>query len=1206
MQQKKSKSCSYESFFLFFCVCPGAAVSARRRLLEALSFLSALLFVLILSLVAAAAVKGNIAPLAKAAASSSRPEFPIQQINDGDPKTSWSVRLGAKAGEWLRFDWPSAQTVSGVVLYPTGPYLASFDVEVMTQAGWKRLARVGSPELPRLRRIVLPVPTSLTRSLRLANLTPTPEGGPAFFEVEIYGDRDVLDRMAKEVDIVFSGDSRGNIIGTVSKDIGSTGLPGEIVTISGDSWKRTVTTGENGFFAVDTPLNVHGKVTADVRGYKTSVDAADIPLRLTARPKAGRLSLEGPWQILLDPPADWRTAPGWLPIDVPSNWEMKGFRAKSETAVMRKVFDLPKAWRGKRIKLRADGIYSKCEAWLNGVRIGSHDGGATPVEFDLTDAAKLGGDNTLDIFIWGRSPAARIDNMSVYAYFEVAGIWRPIEVFAVEPAHVSRVNWAVDFDSGYRNADLAVNATVANAHNSPVGDGRLSVRLKDPAGRVVKTETTAVSLAPWEEKTVPLRVHVENPEPWTAERPRLYTLDVSYNGLSVESPVGFREVEIHGKRFTINGKAVKLFGVCLHCADPVDGRAISPALVEKDLGLIKGSNLNAIRTSHYPPHPHTPEFADRIGLYVEDEGPACWADTDDLRDVPLYMGIYASFVERDRNHPSVVYWSMCNESNYTRLFQITQQYIKKVDPSRPSSGTYAPENDKADMVVHHHPTNLHEFIRKMAGVPKPVFMDECQTVFHGWGDLAYSLEIDPGMHDYWVTNVPDVIRACFETENQVGTMIWAWVDDAALIPGRGIENARRDMPRIRYTESIYAGPGHGYVGDTVWGMVDGWRRPRPEWELSRQVYSPAQIPTAPLAAGPVRVPVFNQNMFENLSIYECRWAVAGKKGTVRPDVPPQSKGTIVIPAEAGPDDILELRFFDGGRPVNSFRLPFKPHPTEEWKLGRSADIAEEKDRYLSGASVVYLRGDGCELAYERVSGELMWGLAANTQVLLKGPRLHVLKSETPTGDDPAGWKFTGETHGDGSIRWNGRFGDDWTGGYDIRLDRDGNAEFGYSFTNSGPNLWVRELGLEFELPLSFGKLEWERRAEYTAYPEDYIGRPHGVALAHAPVAQTVPPGDRPFSLDDHAWGSNDFRSSKRGVYWASLSGPGGSVKVVSDGAQTVRCALTPHEISLKVLDFYGGSGGPKEWSVLGFHYGAGRLIKTGETVKGTVRLKIKN
>ena len=1013
-------------------------------------------------------------------------------------------------------------------------------------------------------------------------------------------------RLQAGVDIAVSGDSRGNMIGTVSKDNGGTGMPGIPVTVRGGSWTRAATTGENGFFTVATPLGVSGRVTIEAAGRELAVDATDLPLRLTARPRSGRLSLEGKWEILVDPPADWRTAPGWRPIDVPSNWEMKGFRAASGTAVMRRTFDLPNSWRGKAIKLRADGIYSRCEAWLNGIRVGSHDGGATPVEFDLTGAARPGRANTLDVFIWARSRAADIDHMSVYAYFEIAGIWRPIEVFAVEPAHVSRTSWAVAYDGEGKSAGLTVSATVANGR-STAADGRLDARLLDPAGKVVQTGTAALSLGALEEKSVPLEIRVENPEPWTAERPRLYKLEVSFNGAAVESPVGFREMKVGGKRFTINGRGAKLFGVCLHATSPTDGRAVSPELVEKDLGLIKGCNLNAIRTSHYPPHPHTPEVADRLGLYIEDEGPACWADTDDLRLVPLYMGIYASFVERDRNHPSVVYWSMCNESNYTRLFKMTQQYIKTIDSTRPSSGTYAPEADKADFVVEHHPTNLNQYIRSRAGAPKPVFMDECQTVFHGWGDLAVSLEVDPGMHDYWVDRVPDVIRACFETENQVGTMIWAWVDDAFWVPGRGIGYWRRDMTPIRYMDAVYGGPGHGYVGDCAWGVVDAWRRPRPEWELCRQVYSPMQIQTAPLEPGPVRVPVSNQNVFENLKIYECRWALAGRTGVLRADVPPRASGTITIPAEARPEDTLELQFFDGKRLVNSFRLPFRPRPAEQWTMGRPAGIAEEPpDRYLSGASVVYLRGGACELAYERKSGELMWGLAAGNQVLLKGPRLHVLKSEAPAGEDPTGWKFSGETHGDGFIRWNGSFGNDWTGGYEIHLDRDGHVEFGYEFTYHGPDLWVRELGLKFDLPLAFRRLEWERRAEYTVYPDDHIGRPHGIALAHPDPLQLVPPRERPFALDDHAWGSNDFRSAKRNVYWAALSGGWGAVKVVSDGSQTVRCTLTPHEVSLKVLDFYGGSGGPKEWSVLGFQYGAGRLIKTGETVKGTVRLRLNN
>jgi hypothetical protein len=234
----------------------------------------------------------------------------------------------------------------------------------------------------------------------------------------------------------------------------------------------------------------------------------------------------------------------------------------------------------------------------------------------------------------------------------------------------------------------------------------------------------------------------------------------------------------------------------------------------------------------------------------------------------------------------------------------------------------------------------------------------------------------------------------------------------------------------------------------------------------------------------------------------------------------------------------------------------------------------------------------------------MWGLAGRNQVLLKGPRLHVLKSESPAGVDPTGWKFSGETHGPGFIRWNGQFGGEWTGGYEIRLDDAGRAEFTYDFTYGGKDVWVRELGLQFDLPLAFQTLEWDRRADFTDYPDDHIGRPRGTAQAHPAGPQSVPPGTRPMALDDHPWGSNDFRSAKRNIYAASLSGDWGRVQVVSDGTQTVRCALTPHEVTLKVLDFYGGSGGPQEWSVQGFHYGAGRLIKTGERVRGLVRLKL--
>ena len=272
----------------------------------------------------------------------------------------------------------------------------------------------------------------------------------------------------------------------------------------------------------------------------------------------------------------------------------------------------------------------------------------------------------------------------------------------------------------------------------------------------------------------------------------------------------------------------------------------------------------------------TPVLADKLGLYIEDEGPSCWADgNEDLRNAPLYIGIVSQYVERDRNHPSVVYWSTCNESNYGIIFQLAHRYVKQLDPTRPVGGTYAPREMDNDVFVIHHPTNTQEDIERTKNLPKPVFYDECLTVFHGWGDFAYSLEIDPGMHDYWETGVLGIRRQ----EHGVRESGWHHAlgmgGRRVCDPGRGIGCWRRDLPPIRYTESVYKLPGRGYQGDCVWGVVDGWRRPRPEWWLMKKIYTPVMIEEKPLklpAAGePISVPVENMNWLHNLRIAIRRW-----------------------------------------------------------------------------------------------------------------------------------------------------------------------------------------------------------------------------------------------------------------------------------------------------------------------------------------------
>jgi hypothetical protein len=574
--------------------------------------------------------------------------------------------------------------------------------------------------------------------------------------VEVYADPKVATRIGNRVDLAVAGDTTGRMVGTVSMKRGREGVMGASITASGSSplgkWTREATSQTNGLWQIELPLHPTGTITVTAgqgdHHAEIQVEAMDIAQCLTPRPTRGRLSLDGLWDFLPDPPPDFQNHAAslpWKPITTPSNYEMEGFTTKTDTAAYHRNLIIPKPWAGRRIRLRAEAIYSSCEVWLNGQRVGSHDGGATPFELDLSEAAKPGGPNDLCLRVNGRSKAAAFDNMSTYAYFEVAGIWRSLEMFCVEPVHVARLTYATEFDQDYRDAVLTTKVKVVN-EQSQAAVASLALTLRDPAGHALKLSglDAKVSLGPWEAKTVTLSAKVEHPVQWNAELPRLYTIVAALDSAGqpsakIEQPLGFRQVEVKGRAFSINGKPVRLFGACLHAAAPLKGRAITADIVRQDLELMKGANLNAIRTSHYPPHPMTPALADKLGLYIEDEGPSCWAKgQEDLRNAPLYIRIVSEYVERDRNHPSVVYWSTCNESDYGIIFQLAHRYVKQLDHTRPMGGSYAPREMDNDVFVIHHPSNLDQDIEKTRSYSKPVFYDECLTVFHGYGDLAYS------------------------------------------------------------------------------------------------------------------------------------------------------------------------------------------------------------------------------------------------------------------------------------------------------------------------------------------------------------------------------------------------------------------------------------------------------------------------------------
>ena len=917
----------------------------------------------------------------------------------------------------------------------------------------------------------------------------------------------------------------------------------------------------------------------------------------------------------------------WSKVRVPAHWEVEGLTADSGKALYRRTFTVPAAWTGKRVKLRADAVYSKCQVWINGTRVGGHDGGATPFELDITDAARPGTANEIVVQVDARSIASDLDNASYFAYYELAGIWQHIELFAVDPVHVSHLGVRTTFDKAYKNAELALEVDLVNEGKSGRTAHDISFRLTDPKGRGVAIHLEKrLQVGDWARVPCTCKATIERPEPWNAEAPRLYKLVGYVDGRKVlEQPIGFRQIEIKDRAVTLNGTPLKIRGISKLDCHPLMGRALTPEIDKLDAEMIKSANFNAVRATIFPPHPVALDAADEKGLYYENEGPTCWGNhANDLRYVPVYAGVMCEYLERDRNHPCVVDWSICNESDYGRVFSIAQKLMKSIDPTRLYSATWG--DDTLDVDTMHHPVNLQR-IKESLSWPKPAYFDEVLGLFHGWEDLALWLDLDPGMKDYWVEGISDILHAINAGHNQLGTIQFCWSDDTVLVPGKGVDIWRHEQPPIRYTESIYKMPKRGMVGDVEWGTVDGWRRPRPEYWLSKKLYSPVQIIERPLTAptsGPVIVPVENFNQFVDLNRYVCKWTLGSEKGESHAECRPMSKGSLAIPVSKPirPDDVLNLEFYDEtGRLVDAYKLTFKPHDMPVLpSSGRPARIGGPS-AYLDGATPIRLLGKDCELAYDQLSGEMLRCLKNREVVLNAGPTLRLLKTTAPTeiyptgfalakgvhaADDPTAWKLaSATTRTEGShavLEWKGSYGKDLVGGYEIRMDDAGDVEIRYEFKYNGAPISVREIALEFALPLTCDRLEWDRRAEYSVYPPDHIGRPRGTAVPHPAVPQAVPPGNRPFGLDDHPWGCNDFRSTKRNIYWASLTNAAGEgVKVISNGKQHIRATVGVHDILLKVMDWYGGEGSTYDW---GFHYGDGKHIATGDVLKGTVRLQL--
>lgn len=425
------------------------------------------------------------------------------------------------------------------------------------------------------------------------------------------------------------------------------------------------------------------------------------PARSWLHSDAPSLSLNGPWRFRLSPTAsgpedfaaDGFDDHGWDSIPVPSHWVLEGDGAygrpiytniqfpfpidppyvpdDNPTGDYRRHFDLPADWSdAERVLLRFDGVESLFRVWVNGVEVGSASGSRLAHEFDVTTAVREG-DNTVAVRVHQWSAASYVEDQDQWW---LPGIFRDVTLLARPVGGIEDVWLRTGFDGGHGRIEAEITADAS----------AFPVTLRIPELDIEHVWTAPGAIVP---------LDVPDARPWSAEEPRLYGATVSTAAETITLRVGFRTVEIRGDLFLVNGRRVVFHGVNRHEAHPERGRVFDETHAREDLARMKRFNVNAIRTSHYPPHPRLLDLADELGFWVvlecdlETHGfdQVGWAGnpSDDPAWREVYLDRIRRTVERDKNHPGIVIWSLGNEAGTGGNLAAMSAWVHARDAGRP-------------------------------------------------------------------------------------------------------------------------------------------------------------------------------------------------------------------------------------------------------------------------------------------------------------------------------------------------------------------------------------------------------------------------------------------------------------------------------------------------------------------------------------------
>ncbi|WP_430813927.1 glycoside hydrolase family 2 TIM barrel-domain containing protein [Carboxylicivirga sp. RSCT41] len=705
---------------------------------------------------------------------------------------------------------------------------------------------------------------------------------------------------------------------------------------------------------------------------------------------------------------------GWSTIPVPSNWELHGFgipiytndtypfdkeavRAPKEwnpVGSYRHTFEVPESWNGREVYINFDGVQSAYYLWINGKKVGYCQGSRTPGEFNITNYLQKGV-NQLAVEVYRWSDASYLEDQD---FWRLSGIFRDVYLWSTPQTHIRDFVTTASLNDTYTDGVFKLSGEIVSGSKKAV---TVNYQLLDASGNEQLNGSLAVEAKKGIIRFESEEHMLEQVNSWNAESPYLYQLLISLKDKNdnllevIPQKVGFRKVEIQEGRLLINRVAVLFKGTNRHEHHPETGHYVTTEDMMRDIILMKQNNINAVRTSHYPNTPEWYALCDQYGIYLIDEGNiethgfgnkgdnrlTCSPDWEEA-----YLDRVKRMVYRDRNHASVVIWSMGNESGDGPNARLAHEWVNKVDPSRPylyEGSTRKGGRDYADVYS------------RMYATP-----EECAKIIKDYSHMPYLLceythamgNSNGNLKEYW-----DLVYA---DNNFQGGFVWDWMDQGLKQPvPKGYQDNVQQSHFFAYGGWWENARGVHHDGNFCMnGLLASDWTPHPGLNTVKYFYR--NIHVEAIDKDKLQFSITNWYDFSNAADWvDGHWTLL-EDGS---EVSSGALSTLDIPARASENITIDLNGYQlktGREYILSFGFTLKKDTFfakaghelawDQFQLTRARvqpmEVTNEAPQHRTEGRELYVWGEGFSILFDKLNGRMEKYYLGDELVIKQGPQ----------------------------------------------------------------------------------------------------------------------------------------------------------------------------------------------------------------------------